>query len=240
MTWFKVDDILHGHPKVIEVPLESMGLWVLAGSWCACYLRDGFISFAAVSHLGGTDESAQALVDADLWIREDTGFRFKNWEEFQPTKAEVEADRAKNAERMRKYRSNKASNTATNTASAETPTRPDPTRPKVTSNEVTKEHFDHFWDAYPRKIGKPKALLAYNKAIRHSDCTEILNGLEKWVDYWKYVDPQFIPHPTTWLNGERWQDQPPTPHDPSHDTQARRNLETVEYFRNLEQGEIEQ
>lgn len=70
--------------------------------------------------------------------------------------------------------------------------------------------FDRFWTAYPRKVGKPKARSAFKAAMKKCDLRDMGEGLRRWVEYWVERDePQFIPHPTTWLNQERWNDIPP-------------------------------
>ena len=65
--------------------------------------------------------------------------------------------------------------------------------------------FDDFWMNYPRKVGKDAARKAWASAAKRADPSEILAGLSKAV--WP-ADPQFVPHPSTWLNGGRWQDDP--------------------------------
>jgi hypothetical protein len=65
--------------------------------------------------------------------------------------------------------------------------------------------FDSFWAAYPRKVGKDSARKAWTSAVKRAVPADILAGLarQRWPD-----NPQFIPHPATWLNGGRWQDDP--------------------------------
>ena len=67
--------------------------------------------------------------------------------------------------------------------------------------------FDTFWKEYPNKIWKPNALKKY-KDKHH---TEIMEGLSTWKEYWEEAETEqrFIPHPSTWLNQERWKDEPP-------------------------------
>lgn len=76
--------------------------------------------------------------------------------------------------------------------------------------------FEAFWSAYPRKIGKPKAKAAFAAALRRTTGPpEIMAGLQPWIAAW--TDPQFIPHPTTWLNRDGWNDKPPVSHErPDH------------------------
>lgn len=67
--------------------------------------------------------------------------------------------------------------------------------------------FDTFWDAYPRKIGKDAAKKAWAK--KHPPLGDVLSALERQCqsEQWTRDGGQFIPHPTTWLNQGRWQDE---------------------------------
>lgn len=100
MTWGKVDDKLHSHPKAEDAGLEAMGLWVMALSYSVAYLTDGLITRARVSRLAGErgEYLAGLLVDAGLWeVRQDGGWQFHDWADYQPTRAAVEAEKAKKA-----------------------------------------------------------------------------------------------------------------------------------------------
>lgn len=101
MTWFKVDDTLAFHPKVIEAGNPAMGLWVRAGSWSAQQLTNGFIPDAIVSTLDGK-AAAKRLAAVGLWERVDGGWQFHNWLERQPAREDVEERREK--ERQKKQR----------------------------------------------------------------------------------------------------------------------------------------
>jgi hypothetical protein len=67
--------------------------------------------------------------------------------------------------------------------------------------------FDEFWSAYPRRSGKIKAKDAFRKASKECDPSEIIAGAQAFAD-----DPnrqeEFTPHPATWLNQGRWEDDP--------------------------------
>ena len=107
MSWFKVDDKLHSHPKVLQVPLRAMGLWVKAGAWCSDHLTDGHVPKAILPVLGGNAGDARALVGAGLWVAHGDGWVFHDWLEQNPSRAEVEAEREKNRERMAEWRRKK-------------------------------------------------------------------------------------------------------------------------------------
>lgn len=107
MPWFRVDDAFHGHPKVADISLEAVGLWALAGSWCAQYLTDGFVSDKTLNRLSGSETLAGELFEAGLWEHARGGWQFKDWTDYQPSKAEVEAEREAARERMKKVRAAK-------------------------------------------------------------------------------------------------------------------------------------
>lgn len=95
MTWFKVDDKLHSHPKVVAAKLEAIGLWTLAGSHCADYKTGGFVSTETAARLAGSlataKRAALRLVDAELWDVVDGGWRYHDWDVYQPTPDEIAA-----------------------------------------------------------------------------------------------------------------------------------------------------
>ena len=75
------------------------------------------------------------------------------------------------------------------------------------------DNFEEFWSRYPRKVAKPNAKKAYAKAIRKHRHDDIMFGLSQHLSAMAAKDNQFIPHPSTWLNGERFNDEPePTNH----------------------------
>lgn len=115
MPWFKVDDKIHSHKKPARAGLPSMGLWVLAGSWCAENFRtEGFIPDYITARLDPEYAThAAALVAAGLWIVAehdgDQGWRFHDWLKFQPSVEQVEEERRKARERMQNIRSGSGS-----------------------------------------------------------------------------------------------------------------------------------
>jgi hypothetical protein len=80
----------------------------------------------------------------------------------------------------------------------------------------TGDGFDEWWKLYPRKIDRKKAHTAYTRAVRAGITPErMVAALEAWVAYWTQSGAivggkatQFVKHPTTWLNGECWGEQP--------------------------------
>lgn len=70
--------------------------------------------------------------------------------------------------------------------------------------------FDAFWAAYPRKVAKPDALKAWRATKPPVPPAAVMAGLQPWLAYWRVrADPDFVPHPATWLRQRRWDDVPP-------------------------------
>lgn len=113
MPWFKVDDTLAFHGKVVAAGNAAMGLWVRAGAWSMQQLTDGFVPTHIARQLGRAAE-ARRLVDAGLWTEKDGGYLFHEWTQRQPSRAKVHADREANAERLRKWREAKQKGGETN------------------------------------------------------------------------------------------------------------------------------
>jgi hypothetical protein len=69
-------------------------------------------------------------------------------------------------------------------------------------------HFVAFWEAYPRKTDKGHARKAWLRRIREGIPPEQLTAAAAAFrdDPKRPRDIKFVPHPTTWLNGERYND----------------------------------
>jgi uncharacterized protein YdaU (DUF1376 family) len=82
-----------------------------------------------------------------------------------------------------------------------------PNQEPETSNydRAISSEFDHFWQSYPKKTGKGAALKAWSKL--KPPLAKILAALQ-WQKASKQWIEGFIPLPTTYLNQERWNDEP--------------------------------
>jgi hypothetical protein len=80
------------------------------------------------------------------------------------------------------------------------------------ASESADDGFATFWREYPRKVAKPQALKAWKKIKPASHIfADLMAGLErqKAGEQWQKDGGQFIPHPATWLNARRWEDEQP-------------------------------
>lgn len=86
--------------------------------------------------------------------------------------------------------------------------------PSLSSSSVD-DGFDLFWSNYPRKVGKGAARKAWKAALKKTSA-EMLQECALLYRFTCPKDPQYIAHPATWLNAERWLDdvnteEPETP-----------------------------
>ena len=97
-----------------------------------------------------------------------------------------------------------SSQTTTNTSSQTTTHK----RKKATFTKESCVRFERFWAAYPKKQDKKKTLGKWKKLNPDDALTEIIIaavGRAAKSNSWK--DTQFVPLATTYLNGERWNDE---------------------------------
>lgn len=78
-------------------------------------------------------------------------------------------------------------------------------KPKSSSSSAMKD-FESFWTSYPRKVGKAAALKSWKRLS--PELSVVMKTLEWQVKQEAWQDKQYIPHPATWLNQGRWDDEP--------------------------------
>lgn len=69
--------------------------------------------------------------------------------------------------------------------------------------------FDAFWAIWPNKVCKQKAFESYGRALARVTQAELLDGVRRYVA--SKPDSQQWCHAATWLNQDRWTDQPAPP-----------------------------
>jgi len=204
LSWFKVDDGLHASRKLLSIPkrhrFAAVGLWTVAGSWCADQLTDGLVPDYMLEVWGAPPSAPDCLVEAGLWERESSGYLFRNWHEYQPSKQDVDAERAASRERMRELRARRkqkkpleqaevgevfgrtVTNGSENVRNPD-PTRPDPTRPlkdkeEADASSLPRKRATRLTDDF--KVTPEMRLWASSKAPDADLSTET----EKFINYW--------------------------------------------------------
>lgn len=145
MPWFRLDDSFHSHPKVIAAGNEAVGLYVRCGTYCAQHLTDGFIP-EQVALLYGSPELVETLVRTKLWRRVRGGWRMPDYLAYNPSARTVDNERAKKAERQKRWREAKsrrhvdASTCASRDASQDDAPTPPPPRPEGSGAGAAPKH----------------------------------------------------------------------------------------------------
>lgn len=76
----------------------------------------------------------------------------------------------------------------------------------VRRQRIEVEGFAEFYAAYPRHVGRGQAARAYALAVKTAPPALLLAAAERFAVMRAGEDPQFTPHPATWLTGQRWLD----------------------------------
>jgi hypothetical protein len=72
------------------------------------------------------------------------------------------------------------------------------------------DFIEQFWHAYPRRVAKRAAIAALERVRRSGEIAfaPLLEAVARYADSVAGKDPQYIAHASTWLNQDRWEDEP--------------------------------
>ena len=131
-------------------------------------------------------------------------------EEYQLLTAdEMTGSEGESAQRMRRMR---AVNLLASHSDGDVTARDVEKREKRKEKEIDIElekDFAAFWSVYPRKVNKTTAVKAW-KSLKPNDSTvdEIIADVTRRLrKEWRGKDMTYIPHPSTYLNQRRWEDE---------------------------------
>ena len=103
-----------------------------------------------------------------------------------------------------------------------------PKNPPSSANPPLRDRqAEELYSAYPRKAGKPAALRAIKTALKKVPFDQLKSHVERYAEWCKSSgqELQFTPHPATWFNQERWNDQLSTATAPRLNQNAQMVLE---------------
>lgn len=87
------------------------------------------------------------------------------------------------------------------------------------SNNLYFQQFNEFWNIYPKKVNKERAKCAFMRIKPNEELfAQMKCALDKHKRSAQWKDAQYIPYPSTWLNGKRWEDEVPESDCSSFDT----------------------
>ncbi len=153
MPWVRFDDDFPDHWKIEPLSDGAYRLHTTAIFRSSKWLTDGYLpknrlDLVAPRRMKRPGKYVTELETAGLWEPAEDGWMLHDFLDYQPSKAQVTAERKKTAERQKRWRERHAetrddsvshggSNGVTNGGSNAAPTRPDPPRPYYRAGEDT-------------------------------------------------------------------------------------------------------
>lgn len=223
--WIKMRIELQTHPKVFRMvsALKADRLRVIGGlhvAWSIfdTHSDDGVLhgyTLDAMDAVIGWQGFTQAMVDVE-WacITDDHCLIMPRFDEHNGKSAKR---RANDSERKRNSRESGGVRNMSASDADKSVTREEKRREenkdqdqKTSSLPAREDLFAKFWAMYPNKKCKTAAQKAWGKIKVTEGLFELIaEGLAKQVvsTAWTKDNGQFIPHPSTWLNGKRWEDE---------------------------------
>ena len=187
MAWFKVDDGFYSSMKFLSIKrqyqVEAAGAWILCGTWSADKMTDGFVPYSVMEMWHFGPEAVEELVSSGLWDHDEEreGIVFHDWEDYQPTKAQLSAKSKTRAavgsiggKRSGEARRAKAEAKSKQIeANANPEPEPEPLITKVINNRATR--INENWNLDTELIGWTKTT---------APGLNIVTERDKFVDYW--------------------------------------------------------
>ena len=227
MAWIELHQGLREHKKVFACAdllgisrvtmvgtLASIWLWALDNA------QDGSlegVSNRTIARICDWKENKAdllvgALVETGWLDQNENGLEIHDWVDYAGKlmdRREKDRERKRNAGVRKNSAGIPAEGMRNSCATVPNRTVPNRTVPKkeCLQNDVCTDAFDLFWSAYPRKVNKQGAWKAFQKVTVSVDV--LLAALEshKKSSQWVKDGGSFIPHPTTWLNQKRWEEE---------------------------------
>lgn len=225
MTWVRIDDQLPDHPKLARISARIVPhagwLHVCALCYCSRHLTDGFVPDGIIPRLVtfGTQQSLAALQESGLWERTDGGYLLHDYLEYQPSREQVQAQRAalhsKRSDAGRKggLARAKAQVDPSKQANAKQTRSPIPSHPKelkdlaMKKGEEYSEDFEDFWKVFPpERGGKYDAYRAYKKRLKSRSPAELLSAAKSYARARANEDARYTKRASSWLNAHMDED----------------------------------
>lgn len=105
MTWVKLDDGFWSDPAIDRVGNEAAGVYARMLSYCGQHLTDGHVPATAAKFISPRGRPLDALIEAGLIEPNGDGYLIPKFLDYNPSKAQVEDRRRRDAERQRRRRS---------------------------------------------------------------------------------------------------------------------------------------
>lgn len=262
MKWVKLSTQFYNDPVFDDLTPNAERLFVRGLAFVGAAESEGILTQKQIKRLGilNPNRYVSELVLNQLWVQTETGdYRIRSWDEWQESPSDVEKRRENERLRQQKHRAmsrdknrdvtpldkTREEESTTPNGVVHTLNRPGgaegaddtgaPSPPGQAAPEL--RLFDTFWQVYPRKVGKAKARTKYAAAVKRAGSEHVVvDGARRLAD-----DPnlppetRYIPHPTTWLERDGWDDEPLPDRGGRPQSPVQRNLSLVDAARRFDQ-----
>jgi len=211
-------------PKIVGLSNEAFRAYIELLLYSCQNMTDGFLDERIVRRMGWsevTDELTGNDVQPSL-LRVDGGYQIHAFSDWQMTtdahQKKVDAGRAGGIAKARKMQESSKGLAGARKVLQQTASKPllDKDIDKdIKPLAIASPLFNEFWQLWPRREGKANAVKAWQKATKKISESDLVEKARAYVTSPTLPQAQFVPHAATWLNGERWNDEPePVRHDP--------------------------
>lgn len=213
MRWFRLYTDILDDPKcnVSNMPDETFRTFIMLMAYASELEKDGKIfpendpAWRLRISQSDLEKHLSTLLLLEIIELKKGIISFKNWD-----KRQFASDNS--TERVKRFRNGQRNVSVT---ADETPPETESETESESETEGVKhltpsEQFDLFWKQYPRKEKKKNALEAWSKLkLNNEQFFQVSAALakQKMSDQWTRDGGKYIPHPTTWINGRRWEDE---------------------------------
>jgi len=228
----KISHNIVENPKIVTLSCEARWAYLESIVYAARNFTDGLID-RRILHQRWSDSVIKELTTNDenpSWIMLDNGdvqiYAFCDWQMTAEKRKEIQ-EKKRNAG-IKSGEARRQTNTTrtgvqqvfeqnANKKELELEVEQEKIKPLAIASPL----FDEFWQLWPRREGKANAVKAWQKAVRKISEAELVEKARAYVTSPTVPAKQFVPHAATWLNGERWNDEPepvqPYRHHPPED-----------------------
>ena len=224
MAWVRIDTDFFTNDEVCNLTLVTRYAVISVMCYIKAHGSKGRVKSTPTQISRSVDIPAKNIKEAlatSFFQVEDKEIQVLNWHKFQqdPTNAERQSRHRNRVTEVTEItqdplRNGSNADTDTDTDNINTPYSPpqgDESKGASVKDQLA-ERFDRFWQTYPRKIGKGAARRTWAKIKPPEELTSRIIAAvqeQKQSPDWIKDNGQYIPHPATWLNQERWDDEVP-------------------------------
>lgn len=219
--WARLAVTFYRHPRTRRLSKDAQHLYLASILYCVEFSTDGRFPADETPYLASVSRVrsslADELFDAGVWVKQDGDeVLIRDFLQHQTSREEIEARRARSQKAAGARWGKRGSDSespphATSNApgnAGSNASREEKSRAEKTTTDPP--GFAEFWLLWPRREGRKAAVRAYPKAAKKvGGSEELLEQARRWLNDRDGMDASFVPHAATWLNQERWTDDPP-------------------------------